>query len=341
MAAAARKDALSFHVEVSGPEQDGWHYEVGPDGLLVGRSSACDLVFESREVSRRHAYFYVTEGACCVKDLSSRNGMFVNGERARERQLRDGDIADVGPNRLVVRLEDGAHRLPRAAAEPPGQGGAAAEQGQHLALVALVVGALAYLNWAFGVGGAVLAAVSLWEMRRGSLREARALAVGGLVLGLCGGLLNAWFAEVAPHVRWEMIKGARDECEHRLMRISDALTAYRATHGGAFPAQLGDLADEGLLAPGDLQCPGRALDGLGPAPYLFLTPRRGYLARPGDVLVADADPSYHQGEGGWILRANGQIEWLADGLLTDVLSRAYATREDPAPATAEPEASGP
>jgi hypothetical protein len=340
MAGVARQDGLSFHVEVSGPEQDGWHYEVGPDGLLVGRSSACDLVFESREVSRRHAYFYVAEGACCIKDLSSKNGTLVNGQRVRETRLRDGDIADVGPNRLVVRRQGAAAHAPPAA-EPQEGTGTPAEPGQQLALAALVTAALAYLYWAFGVGGTVLAAISLYEMRGALQRVGRALAIGGLVLGLCGSLASGWFVEIAPHLRAQSEEQARLKCQQKLVRVSAALSDYRAAHAGAFPAKLADLADEGLLKPVDLECPGRALNGPGPATYLFLTPRRGYLARPTDVILADANLSYHQGKGGWIVRVDGQVEWLPDGLFADVLAQAYGTRREPAAATAGREAPEP
>ena len=342
MAGVARQDGLTFYLEVTGPDQDGGRYEVGPDGLLVGRSSACDVVFESREVSRRHAYFYPADDACCVKDLGSKNGTIVNGQRARETQLCDGDVADVGPNRFVLRAEGPGQRsraVPAAGAAE--QAAAAADRGHPLALAALVFGALSYVHWAFGTGGVVLALVSLWEIRRGVHRSGRALAVGGLVLGLCGGLLNAWFVEVVPPRRVEEERAARLACGEKIARIGDALREYRAARGGAFPARLGDLVDEGLLRPDDLECPGRRLDGPGPATYLFLRPRGPRLGGPFQVIAADGDPAYHQGEGGWILRDDGRAEWLAGDRFAEVLARATEVRREPPPAAAAPEGPGP
>jgi pSer/pThr/pTyr-binding forkhead associated (FHA) protein len=47
----------------------------------------------------------------CVRDLGSRNGTYVNGERIwGERPLRSGDEIRVGGVRLVARLEDQAVR---------------------------------------------------------------------------------------------------------------------------------------------------------------------------------------------------------------------------------------
>jgi pSer/pThr/pTyr-binding forkhead associated (FHA) protein/tetratricopeptide (TPR) repeat protein len=53
-------------------------------GLLIGRDAGCDVVLESKDVSRRHARFYVREGAIIVEDLGSQNGVFVRGARIAE-----------------------------------------------------------------------------------------------------------------------------------------------------------------------------------------------------------------------------------------------------------------
>ena len=50
-------------------------------GLLVGRDAGCDVLLESKEVSRRHARFFVKAGVLQVEDLGSHNGVFVQGKR--------------------------------------------------------------------------------------------------------------------------------------------------------------------------------------------------------------------------------------------------------------------
>jgi hypothetical protein len=48
---------------------------------LVGRSFRCDLKLEPGEVSGQHAELRYKGGAWTLRDLGSRNGVFVNGQR--------------------------------------------------------------------------------------------------------------------------------------------------------------------------------------------------------------------------------------------------------------------
>jgi pSer/pThr/pTyr-binding forkhead associated (FHA) protein len=77
--------------------------------LTIGQASTNDvpLVFD-RTVSRVHCVIEPVAARWCVRDLSSRNGTFVNGERIwGEQPLRAGDEIRVGTVRFVARLEDG------------------------------------------------------------------------------------------------------------------------------------------------------------------------------------------------------------------------------------------
>jgi pSer/pThr/pTyr-binding forkhead associated (FHA) protein len=80
--------------------------------ITIGQASTNDvpLAFD-RTVSRVHCVVEPVASRWCVRDLSSRNGTFVNGERIwGEQPLRPGDEIRVGTVRFVVRLEDaGAH----------------------------------------------------------------------------------------------------------------------------------------------------------------------------------------------------------------------------------------
>ncbi len=51
-------------------------------GLTVGRDAGCDVVLQSKEVSRRHARFFVREGALHVEDLGAHNGVYLAGAKA-------------------------------------------------------------------------------------------------------------------------------------------------------------------------------------------------------------------------------------------------------------------
>ena len=67
--------------------------------IVVGRDPSCEISHDDSLLSRRHAEF-VTEGdLVTVRDLGSRNGVFVNGTRVVERVLEPDDIVQVGPLR--------------------------------------------------------------------------------------------------------------------------------------------------------------------------------------------------------------------------------------------------
>lgn len=68
--------------------------------LVVGRDPACDITVEDGLLSRRHAEFVAAAEAVTVRDLGSRNGVFVNGTRRAEQALRPGDVVQIGPLRV-------------------------------------------------------------------------------------------------------------------------------------------------------------------------------------------------------------------------------------------------
>lgn len=65
--------------------------------VLVGRDPSCDISLDDTFLSRRHAEFFLAGDVVTVRDLGSRNGLYVNGTRAIERVLAQGDIVQIGP----------------------------------------------------------------------------------------------------------------------------------------------------------------------------------------------------------------------------------------------------
>lgn len=94
-----------------------------PARCVVGRSPACDLVLDVRDVSREHAAVHWTGAAWELQDLGSRNGTWLADRRlapreclpvARGAQLRFGDtlgpwqlVDDAPPCPMAVNLVDG------------------------------------------------------------------------------------------------------------------------------------------------------------------------------------------------------------------------------------------
>ena len=68
--------------------------------MVIGRSKDSDIRVTGGRTSRRHAHIFVEGGAVIIEDLGSLNGLTVNDESVRRKQLHDGDILDVGGARL-------------------------------------------------------------------------------------------------------------------------------------------------------------------------------------------------------------------------------------------------
>ena len=89
--------------------------------FTIGRQASNDLVIaDDPEVSKLHACLDRVGPTWVLRDLSSRNGTVVNGERlSADRPLADRDEIRVGTTRLVMRDTDEADLAPTATAEAP------------------------------------------------------------------------------------------------------------------------------------------------------------------------------------------------------------------------------
>ena len=89
--------------------------------MTLGTDPANDLALPADPtLSRLHAVLERYEAGWCVRDLDSRNGTFVNGQRVwRERPLRPGDELRVGTTRLVFRSDEPTGGKGTQASEPP------------------------------------------------------------------------------------------------------------------------------------------------------------------------------------------------------------------------------
>jgi hypothetical protein len=103
--------------------------------ISIGQSSETDVPLPfDRTVSRVHAVLERVASRWCVRDLSSTNGTFVNGERIwSERPLRSGDEIRVGSVRFVAHLAEGVPQDATVGAER----GPALTRREHEVLVAL------------------------------------------------------------------------------------------------------------------------------------------------------------------------------------------------------------
>jgi S1-C subfamily serine protease len=84
--------------------------------LVLGRVSGSDLVIRDARASRRHVELTPDDAGLRLRDLNSANGTLVDGQPARELELRGGEEIRIGRVRIAV-LAD----------EPPATGAPVAE----------------------------------------------------------------------------------------------------------------------------------------------------------------------------------------------------------------------
>jgi len=84
---------------------EGSEHELARRRVVVGRGPGVDLAFSDPEMSQQHAAIEFEHGVFRVVDLSSTNGVCVNGERVEERELEHGDRIVLGMHVFRILLE--------------------------------------------------------------------------------------------------------------------------------------------------------------------------------------------------------------------------------------------
>ncbi len=83
-------------------------FELKEGKISIGRMEGNDLIIFDPTVSRKHAEVEKTDIGFRVKDLGSRNGLFLNGDKISESLLKDGDEIKVGSFPLSYREDAGS-----------------------------------------------------------------------------------------------------------------------------------------------------------------------------------------------------------------------------------------
>lgn len=96
--------ALAYVPTLSQSQPSVAEFSLADRHLTIGRQVGNDVVLhEDMRVSRHHAEIEERDGEWFLRDLRSRNGTFLNGERASEALLRSGDEIKIGS--AVFRFE--------------------------------------------------------------------------------------------------------------------------------------------------------------------------------------------------------------------------------------------
>jgi pSer/pThr/pTyr-binding forkhead associated (FHA) protein len=73
--------------------------------FIIGRAEDCHLKPRSELISRYHCAVISEDGYVAIRDLGSKNGIYLNGERvSMEHELKNGDKLSVGPLEFFVHL---------------------------------------------------------------------------------------------------------------------------------------------------------------------------------------------------------------------------------------------
>jgi predicted component of type VI protein secretion system len=88
---------------LSGPDL-GRSFEV-VEGSLIGRVEECDVILRDASVSRRHARLEQRGESWALVDLGSSNGITSVGRRAKELELEDGALFELGKVEMRFRME--------------------------------------------------------------------------------------------------------------------------------------------------------------------------------------------------------------------------------------------
>ena len=97
---------IHVHLRGTGSQRDIAELVIDRFPCVVGRDPGCDQRVEAMTVSRRHCCFFLRDEEVRVRDLESRNGTYVNGERlTASRAVYSGDKVGVGPVGFRVVLD--------------------------------------------------------------------------------------------------------------------------------------------------------------------------------------------------------------------------------------------
>jgi predicted component of type VI protein secretion system len=89
---------MQLILKVLSGQREGQKLKIPQPKCFVGRAPDCQLRPDTDQISRHHCVISQFDDAALIRDLGSKNGTFVNGERiTRERELNDGDLLEIGP----------------------------------------------------------------------------------------------------------------------------------------------------------------------------------------------------------------------------------------------------
>lgn len=100
MARSGREKDLPFLEHLSTGDEVAPRTVIHGLPFVIGRAPPADLVIHSRRVSKRHAAIVFDGEGFRIRDLESRNGTFVNGDRVTNHVIHNGDVVHIAQTEL-------------------------------------------------------------------------------------------------------------------------------------------------------------------------------------------------------------------------------------------------
>ena len=96
---------MKVELKVVGGSRSGQTIPITIPQFMIGRAEDCHLKPRSELISRYHCAILSEDAYVAVRDLGSKNGVYVNGERiVGERELKNGDHIVIGPLEFEIAL---------------------------------------------------------------------------------------------------------------------------------------------------------------------------------------------------------------------------------------------
>lgn len=96
---------MKVALKVVGGTRTGQTVPISIPQFMIGRADDCHLKPRSELISRYHCAILTDDGYVAVRDLGSKNGVYVNGQRVSiEQELKNGDQLAIGPLEFEVVL---------------------------------------------------------------------------------------------------------------------------------------------------------------------------------------------------------------------------------------------
>ena len=107
---------MDVKLVVAGGSKTGQAIPITVSKFFIGRAEDCHLKPKSELISRYHCVIIMEDGYVAIRDMQSKNGVYVNGEKVPiEQELKNGDKIVIGPLEFEIYLSVGVQgdKLPK------------------------------------------------------------------------------------------------------------------------------------------------------------------------------------------------------------------------------------